>query len=153
MTRGIPCLTDRQVGGYAEGMAQRQSGEAGTDLEILGARIRRVLEEKGLSQTYVARQLGVRNATVGDWVAGRYIPRGDNLRELAEVLGMTADELLDVTAGGDPPFDAWRAFIAKHPEIDDKARHFLRRLPWPEGHTPTVATYEVMLATFRSTSA
>lgn len=153
MTRDIPCLPDRGSDGYAHDMATRQSGEPGSDLVILGARIARALKEKGLSQTYVARKLGVRNATVGDWIAGRFKPRAESVRELAEVLGMTADELLDVTAGDDPPFDAWSAFIAKHPEIDDKARHFLRRLPWPEGHTPTVATYEVMLATFRSTAA
>lgn len=65
---------------------------------------------------------------------------------------MTADELLDVTAGGDPPFPSWAAFVERHPELDERARSFLRRLPWPDGHVPTVATYEIMLATFRSTA-
>jgi transcriptional regulator with XRE-family HTH domain len=149
---GKSALTGRAESAYAHDMAQRQSAEPSSDLVILGARIARAVREKGLTQTDVARTLGVRNATVGDWVAGRFAPRGDNLRRLAEVLGMTADELLDVTAGGDPPFASWAAFIERHPELDDRARSFLRRLPWPDGHVPTVATYEIMLATFRSTA-
>lgn len=47
---------------------------------------------------------------------------------------------------------SWAAFVERHPELDDRARSFLRRLPWPDGHVPTVATYEIMLATFRSTA-
>lgn len=88
--RGKSALTGRASTAYAHGMAQRQSAEPSSDLVILGARIARAVREKGLTQTDVARTLGVRNATVGDWVAGRFAPRGDNLRRLAEVLGMSA---------------------------------------------------------------
>lgn len=146
----ISCLPDRGWLAHALGMPERQSEPTATDLEILGARIGRAIQEKGLSQTYVARQLGVRNATVGDWVAGRFTPRGDNLRRLAEVLGMTTDDLLDITEGKDPPFASWAAFVARN-ELTPDERRFLRKLEWGDGHEPSEPAYAAVLAIYRST--
>lgn len=152
VAHGFSCLTRRLRIAHDSAMP-RQSETASTDLEILGARIARAREGKGLTKTDVARKLGVRNATVGDWEAGRYTPRGDSLRALAEVLGMTVDELLDVTEGKAPPFPSWATFLERHPELADHELRFLRTLSWGPGHEPTVATYDVILATYRSTRA
>lgn len=62
---------------------------------------------------------------------------------------MTADELIDVTEGADPPFASWRVFLERHPELTDEERRFLRRLPWGDGYEPDPGHYDVMLIAYR----
>lgn len=143
-----PYLTDRLPWAYDSLMA-RQSEGAPTDQAILGARIARARQGKGLTKTDVARQLKVRNATVGDWEAGKNLPRGENLRRLAELLDMTADELIDVTEGKAPPFESWHQFLAQQTHITDDEVRFLRQQRWGDGHVPSVHSYEVMLGVYR----
>lgn len=147
--RDLPYLVCREVVSYAFEMPERQSADPKNDLVILGARITRAREGKGLSKTDVARELRVRNATVGDWEAGRYMPRGQSVRQLAELLGMTSDELLDVMGGAPPPFAAWEEMLAAHPEMTHDEREFLRRLPWPGDREPGLAQYEIGLMMLR----
>lgn len=137
-------------GAHDAGMsAARQSDLPSPDSAILGARIARALRERGLTQTDVSRRLVVRQATVSDWIAGRHVPRGEHLRGLAGMLGMSVDELLDVTEGAAPPFASWAAFIALHPEITDEERNSLRTIRWPSGRAPGVAQYELGLMMLR----
>ena len=114
-----PYLPHRTSVAYDHDMSARQSETSPADLVILGARIARARQGKGLTKTDVARELKVRNATVGDWEAGKYAPRGDNLRVLAELLDMTADELIDVTEGKAPPFESWQRFLDRQKHITE----------------------------------
>lgn len=95
----------------------------------------------------------VRWQTVQYWVLGRSVPTGERAAALARVLGMTLDELLGVAAGQDPPFAAWREFLAS-PEgqsMTPGERRTLQAIAWPPGTEPTTAAYAVVLAGVRLT--
>lgn len=48
----------------------------------------------GLSQALVAEKFGISAAAVSQWETGKTIPRGEKLREIAEMYGCSVDELL-----------------------------------------------------------
>ena len=61
-------------------------------------RIKELCEAKGLTQRYLANQLGIDSSTVAKWVIGENIPRADKLPRLAQLLGCTIDELFEKEA-------------------------------------------------------
>lgn len=50
----------------------------------------------GITQSDLAKQLGVTNGTVSQWEQGITHPSARRLKPLAEILGTTVDELLKV---------------------------------------------------------
>lgn len=56
--------------------------------------IKKIRIEKGISQENIATALGVSTATVSRWESGEFIPRAEKLVRLAELLGVTTDDLL-----------------------------------------------------------
>jgi transcriptional regulator with XRE-family HTH domain len=58
-------------------------------LSFLSAR-----RKANLSQAAVAEKFGISAAAVSQWETGKTIPRGEKLREIAEMYGCTVDELL-----------------------------------------------------------
>ena len=57
-------------------------------------RIKEVLEEKGVKQTWLAEQLGKSYNMVNGYVQNRQQPRIEVLYEIAEILGVSVKELL-----------------------------------------------------------
>lgn len=57
-------------------------------------RIKEVLDEKGIKQTWLAEQLGKSYNMVNAYVQNRQQPRIEVLYEIAEILGVNAKELL-----------------------------------------------------------
>jgi putative transcriptional regulator len=57
-------------------------------------RIKEVLEEKGIKQTWLAEQLGKSYNMVNGYVQNRQQPRIEVLYEIAEILGVSVKELL-----------------------------------------------------------
>jgi len=57
-------------------------------------RIKEVLEEKGIKQTWLAEQLGKSYSIVNGYVQNRQQPRIEVLYEIAEILGVSVKELL-----------------------------------------------------------
>ena len=57
-------------------------------------RIKEVLEEKGIKQTWLAEQLGKSYNMVNGYVQNRQQPRIEVLFEIAEILGVNVKELL-----------------------------------------------------------
>ncbi len=57
-------------------------------------RIKKVLEEKGIKQTWLAEQLGKSYNMVNGYVQNRQQPRIEVLYEIAEILGVSVKELL-----------------------------------------------------------
>lgn len=55
--------------------------------------LKRVLEDEGRTQAWIARRLGVSRTQVGFWVHGINIPTEPNRVRIADLLGRTADEL------------------------------------------------------------
>lgn len=59
-------------------------------------KIRALREAAGLSQSELARQMGVAQPSVLLWEQGRNYPTADKLPRLAQVLGVEISELYDV---------------------------------------------------------
>jgi transcriptional regulator with XRE-family HTH domain len=66
--------------------------------EEFGARLKRMLSERGIRHMDLAEQVGVTPNTVSSWTTGAGTPRGRNLREIARVLRISVGALL-----GDEP--------------------------------------------------
>ena len=48
-----------------------------------------------MTQMQVANALGVTNAAVSQWEAGKTMPKGASLLNLSKIFGCTVDELLE----------------------------------------------------------
>lgn len=57
-------------------------------------RLQRLRKARGISQSYIATRLGVSKPTVWAWEHGKARPAGSRIADLAEVLGVTPNELL-----------------------------------------------------------
>jgi transcriptional regulator with XRE-family HTH domain len=57
-------------------------------------RIKEVLEDKGIKQTWLAERLGKSYNVVNGYVQNRQQPRIEVLYEIAEILGVSVKELL-----------------------------------------------------------
>jgi len=57
-------------------------------------RIKEILEEKGIKQTWLAEQLGKSYSIVNGYVQNRQQPRLEILYEIAEILEVSVKELL-----------------------------------------------------------
>lgn len=74
-----------------------------------------------------------------------------HLRSAAQVLGVTADELLGILEGQEPPFAAWAEFMATAlgESTTEAERRALKSILWPDDSPPTVASYSTALAALR----
>lgn len=52
-------------------------------------------EKLGLTQSYIASEVGVTQACVAQWERGEALPRSDKLPKLAEVLCCRIDDLFE----------------------------------------------------------
>ena len=66
--------------------------------ELLGARLRKLREDKGLSRVEFAKRVGASPASVWNWESGT-APRGKAIAAIARVLGIS-EEFLTSGSGG-----------------------------------------------------
>lgn len=118
----------------------------------VGQRITRLREARGWSQTDLANRVWPgrqkpRYRTVHRWETEGVVPSTPLLRRLAEVFGVTIEELLGVASGQEPPFAAWKAFTesARGQRMTEEQRRTLAGIPWI-GMEPTVEAYAVLLS-------
>ena len=72
--------------------------------QTFGATISALRKEKGMTQLELARQMGVTDKAVSKWERDLSFPDVASLPKLAEVLGTSVDELLEVkTAAQEEP--------------------------------------------------
>lgn len=154
-------------------MAKRQSkkprgvsaDEAAARAARVGERIRERMRERGMvddagryESSELARRVGAlskkvpRSATVAEWIHGRSVPSADYDRQLAEVLGMTLDELAGIALDQEPQTEAWLAFKASAVYATATADELqeLRRRTAPRGHSFVPGYYEMELTMLRS---
>lgn len=95
----------------------------------IGSRIRESREQKALSQSELARRLGVSQPTVSDWENGKTEPSVDNLRTLAVELDVWFEWI--VTGRGPRDFT---------PGVHEAQREYRveRELPADERHLQAV---------------
>jgi transcriptional regulator with XRE-family HTH domain len=58
-------------------------------------RLKQYLDKQRISQTELARRVGVSQPTVWGWLAGESLPSADTLKRLAVATGLSVDDLLD----------------------------------------------------------
>lgn len=68
---------------------------AGSGDASFGARLQRLRQLRGVSQTEVANRLGVSKPTVWAWEHDKARPIGERIEDLAHILGVTRSELMD----------------------------------------------------------
>lgn len=69
-------------------------GYSARRMETLGTRLRTALDASGLSQSEVARRIGVRSQTINQWLSGVKKPSRDNLMAFVEHTGANLQWLL-----------------------------------------------------------
>jgi transcriptional regulator with XRE-family HTH domain len=128
---------------------RRQSESRRAVTEALGQRIRAALAEKEKGISDLQHAAGVSWPSAQAWVQGRSYPGGEHLRAIAEVLGMTVEQLVGIARGEDPPHEAWRAFIDSHGnELTPDERDALAMITWPK--EPKFSSYVLALAALRA---
>lgn len=68
-----------------------------------------LLEERGLSQTDLAKLTGIRASTISDWINGKYLPKQDKRLLIAKALKISFTRLFALD-GGEPSTegDYWK---------------------------------------------
>ena len=69
------------------------------DNYITGATIKRLREEKGITQTQLAEQIGVSGKTVSKWEKGLSVPDAELLLKIADEFEVSVSELLGAKIG------------------------------------------------------
>ncbi len=59
-------------------------------------RLKECLEEKGISQDKLAKDIGVSKATVSDWINKKKQPTADNIILVANYFSVTCDYILGI---------------------------------------------------------
>ena len=71
--------------------------------ESLGARIKRLRQERDLTLQHVADELGLTPAAISHWESGRIVPKSKKLEDLAKVLRVSVGELAGASIQSAPP--------------------------------------------------
>lgn len=84
-----------------------ESTEQGDQLQ-LGERLRQLRESNQLSQADLAGKMHLTRQTISGWERGRSLPDILNIQRLAEIYGITVDELLSGVDSNAPRLSPWR---------------------------------------------
>lgn len=60
---------------------------------MVGENIKKMIVDRGMTQTRLADAIGISNGTLSDWIKGRYYPRHKYLVAMSEVFGVSVDEI------------------------------------------------------------
>ena len=63
------------------------------------ANFERLCAEKGVTPYRVGKETGISTSTLSEWKTGKYTPKDDKLRKIADYFGVTVDYLM---TGSDP---------------------------------------------------
>jgi transcriptional regulator with XRE-family HTH domain len=61
--------------------------------------IEKYIRDSGISQSELARRLGVSQPTVSDWISGKKTPSGDKVLSLAKEMDVTPERVLKYLYG------------------------------------------------------
>jgi transcriptional regulator with XRE-family HTH domain len=65
--------------------------------KTIGQKLRQVIDERGIKQTWVAGRAGISPTTLNSILEGRRNPRAENVAKIALALGISTDWLLGLT--------------------------------------------------------
>lgn len=81
--------------------------------ETLGRNIQRLLAEKGLSRKEFADMTGLTEAAISRYITGKREPKAITLSAIANVLGVSVDELLGTPCENPSDLDDAVALVAR----------------------------------------
>lgn len=64
--------------------------------KIVASNMRRIMYEKGVTQTDMAKALGFTKQSVSHWMNGEHLPRMNKLDKICEYLGCKRSDLMEV---------------------------------------------------------
>lgn len=67
---------------------------------VFASRLRALRQAKGMTQDYVARQIGVDRSTYAHWERGSAEPSIEHIKALAHLFGVTVDYLFGIDDSG-----------------------------------------------------
>lgn len=67
--------------------------------KMIAANLRRLMYEKGVNGTELAKALGFTKQSVSHWMNGEHLPRMNKLDKICDYLGCKRSELIEVNAG------------------------------------------------------
>lgn len=65
------------------------------DKYAFGRNLRKILDERKLSQHWLAEQMGSKDSIFTPWMNGKHLPSVIKLYEISKILGVSMNELLD----------------------------------------------------------
>lgn len=95
----------------------------------IGARIREIREQRGLSQTDLGDLCGLKPNRISNYETGLRVPPLAAIIALCRGLGCSADDLLGIA-----PKDDEKDYIEKFRRLDEKAKHIVRAVIDSEHH-------------------
>ena len=66
-------------------------------LQLIQERIIEAIKQSGLTQTEIAKQIGVRQPSVGQYLSGRALPALDTFARLCQVLDVSPEYILGLS--------------------------------------------------------
>lgn len=97
--------------------------------EHLPINLRRLLDERGMTQTELAAGIGISSGTLSDWLSGRYYPRTKYIEAMAAFFGVTVDEIVQIKkAPSSIDDEALSLFMKLSDPAKDQVLDYLRYL-------------------------
>ena len=88
-----------------------------------GDRLKQVRLQKGLTQENLAKKLGIGKTTITGYEKGNRQPDVQRIKDLAKILGVTGDYLLDIDVADAPTYTpAEQAHIKKYRTLDEHGK-------------------------------
>lgn len=63
--------------------------------EIMSSNLKRLMNERNLSQAELSRRLGFKTSTLGDWISGKSYPRIDKIEKMANYFNVEKSALIE----------------------------------------------------------
>lgn len=83
-------------------------------------RISQLLSEKNMSQKELAQRCEITESAISRYVSGDRVPRGVNLKKIANALGTTTDDLLGQKNEKETDMKVVKSLIARNAEMMSK---------------------------------
>ena len=80
--------------------------EANTMREIFASNLRRIADEKQITQADIVAETKCSSATVSDWLNGKKYPRPNRMQRIADILGVCMSDLIENHSQPSLPPDA-----------------------------------------------
>lgn len=78
-------------------MSRKEKMSSGTMYSEFATRLRALMANRGINQSKLAKAAGVARQTINNYVLGQSVPKGDSLKKLSDVLGVSVDFLQGVS--------------------------------------------------------